>query len=92
MGQRAEYHYHKILLLLLARKMLGLSTEENFLHLSLNVHTQEIDRTILRLIKEDMISKITYDNTVFYELTEKGINIGSVELSDLFGKMLIWFK
>ena len=84
--------YHKVLLLLIVRRMLGVSTEESFLYKSIQASEEEIAKAVLFLIGIGHIAKVTIKDTAYYELTEKGVDSGSVRMADLFAKAIIWFQ
>ena len=84
--------YHKVLLLLIVRRMLGVSTEESFLCKSIQAGGEEILKAVLFLIGIGHVTKVTTKDKVYYELTEKGADSGSVSMADLFAKAIVWFQ
>jgi predicted transcriptional regulator len=84
--------FHKVLLLIMVRKMLGVATEELFIHTSIKANSDEISKALLFLTEKNYVAKVTSENKTYYELTEKGIDSESVGLADLFAKAVVWFE
>ncbi|MFA5831010.1 MAG: hypothetical protein WC878_04245 [Candidatus Paceibacterota bacterium] len=84
--------YHKVLLFLSVRKMLGIPTEESCLYGFIKANPEEIAKAVDFLVKGDYMAKVIVKNETHCELTEKGIESASVGIADLLGKAIIWFQ
>jgi hypothetical protein len=90
--KRTTLVYHKIFVLLISRKMLGILTEESCLYGTFKVNPDEIEHAILFLIEKGYVAKVTAQKVTYYELTEKGLDEGSIHMAKLFAKAVVFLQ